>query len=295
MAKDKPVNYKFRDLKIFGSTEWLANNEKKYRLVYDESECTFIYCELSFYNKLFDEQNWDVRISLKCVNNLTGEEVCSLTADRTIRKDENIVYVREGWGVKTASTYWKKGVYRWEAWIDNIFVAEKLFYIEDQGIVSDSVNPYFNINAIRLYEGPDANVVKKERKYVLRFGNEETRYVWLEFLADNLVKNADEWHCELFFYFRTHSGQLKGTIEKLLTVNRKDSTFDCTVGWGSDQKGTWGDDSYYIDIVFMDQLIASVPFEVGAEFVEDKDANRIVAVKPKVKIELPSKQQSTNV
>jgi SpoVK/Ycf46/Vps4 family AAA+-type ATPase len=295
MAKDKPVNYKFRDLKIFGSTEWLANNEKKYRLVYDESECTFIYCELSFYNKLFDEQNWDVRISLKCVNNLTGEEVCSLTADRTIRKDENIVYVREGWGVKTASTYWKKGVYRWEAWIDNIFVAEKLFYIEDQGIVSDSVNPYFNINAIRLYEGPDANVVKKERKYVLRFGNEETRYVWLEFFADNLVKNADEWHCELFFYFRTHSGQLKGTIEKLLTVNRKDSTFDCTVGWGSDQKGTWGDDSYYIDIVFMDQLIASVPFEVGAEFVEDKDANRIVAVKPKVKIELPSKQQSTNV
>jgi hypothetical protein len=27
MAKDKVVHYKFRDLKIFGSTEWLANNE----------------------------------------------------------------------------------------------------------------------------------------------------------------------------------------------------------------------------------------------------------------------------
>lgn len=46
MANENPIKYKFRDLKIFGSTEWLANNEKKYRLVYDEMECSFIYCEL---------------------------------------------------------------------------------------------------------------------------------------------------------------------------------------------------------------------------------------------------------
>jgi hypothetical protein len=94
MAKEKPVNYKFRDLKIFGSTEWLANNEKKYRLVYDEIECSFIYCELSFFNKLFDENDWDVKISLKCINQADGTELCNLIADRPIKKDENIVYVR---------------------------------------------------------------------------------------------------------------------------------------------------------------------------------------------------------
>jgi hypothetical protein len=66
MAKETPNNYKFRDLKIFGSTEWLANNEKKYRLVFDEAECSFIYCELSFFNKLFDEKDWELRINLKC-------------------------------------------------------------------------------------------------------------------------------------------------------------------------------------------------------------------------------------
>ncbi len=124
MAKEKPVHYKFRDLKIFGSTEWLANNEKKYRQVYDLSECTFIYCELSFFNKLFDEKDWDVKISLKCVNQDDGAEVCTLTAEREIKKDENIVFVREGWGVKTPGTYWKKGNYRWEAWIDGIFIGE---------------------------------------------------------------------------------------------------------------------------------------------------------------------------
>jgi SpoVK/Ycf46/Vps4 family AAA+-type ATPase len=295
MAKDKPINYKFRDLKIFGSTEWLANNEKKYRLVYDEVECTFIYSELSFYNKLFDEQDWDVRISLKCVNNLTGDEICSLTADRTIKKDENIVYVREGWGVKTPGTYWKKGVYRWEAWIDNVFVAEKIFYIEDQGAVTELNNPYFIINAIRLYEGPDANVTKKDRKYMQRFQAEETRYVWMEFVAENSAKNTEEWHAELFFHFRTHSGQLKGTIEKLLMINKKDNMFECSVGWGADQKGTWGSDSYYVDIVFMDQLIASIPFEVGDEFVEDKDINKIAFAKPKPKVELLNTTSHENI
>lgn len=106
MAKENPVNYKFRaNSKIFGSTEWRINNEKKYRLVCDESECTFIYSELSFFNKLFDEEDWEVRMNLKCVHHTDNIEICNLVADRTIRKDENIVYVREGWGVKTPGVY----------------------------------------------------------------------------------------------------------------------------------------------------------------------------------------------
>ena len=282
MAKEKPIHYKFRDLKIFGSTEWLANNEKKYRLVYDESECTFIYAELSFYNKLFDEDNWDVRLSLKCVNLNDNTEICNLVADRTIRKDENIVYIREGWGVKTPGAYWKKGTYRWEAWIDHVFVAEKLFYIEDQGIVTDTVNPYFTISSIKLYEGPDSNLPKKERKYISGFDAAETRYVWLEFAAENQVTNEEKWNCELMFYFRTRAGQLKGTIEKLFVVNTKEKLIETSVGWGSDQKGTWGKDFYTIDVVFMDQLIASIPYEIGDKFTDvAEDLTKVVRARNK--------------
>lgn len=288
MPKEKPTNYKFRDLKVFGSTEWLANNEKKYRLVYDEAECTFIYCELSFFNKLFDEQDWDIRINLKCVNNLDGTEICSLVADRNIRKDENIVFVREGWGVKTPGSYWKSGNYRWEAWIDSVFVSEKIFHVEDQGIVSETVNPYFTIQQIKLYEGPDSNVPKKDRKYMVAFNSKETRYVWVELTAENIIKNKETWACELFFNFRTHSGQLKGSIDKIFQVNSKDTTFECSIGWGADQKGTWGNDIYSVDIVFMDQIIATVPFEVGEVFLEEKDIPRMPV---KVKNKLPERIQ----
>lgn len=267
MAKENPVNYKFRDLKIFGSTEWLANNEKKYRLVYDESECTFIYSELSFFNKLFDEEDWEVRMNLKCVHHTDNIEICNLVADRTIRKDENIVYVREGWGVKTPGVYWKKGIYRWEAWIDHVFVAEKLFYVEEQGLVTDTVNPYFSLQQVKLYEGPDSNLPKKERKYVSSFSATDTRYVWLELTCENLVKSNEAWQCEMFFNFKTHTGQLKGSIEKLLEVGGRENTFECAIGWGSDLKGTWGNDIYSVDVIFMDQIIASLTFDVADEFI----------------------------
>ncbi len=277
MTKDLLNNYKFRDLKIFGSTEWLANNEKKYRLVFDESECSFIYCELSFFNKLFDENDWDVNINLKCINNEDGTIVCNLSASKAITKDENIVFVREGWGVKNPGNYWKKGVYRWEAWIDGVFVAERLFYIIDLGVVSDTVNPFFNISKIKLFEGPDTLVEKAQRKYYSVFSSEETRYVWLELEMENLISEVPSWPCELNFLFHTHTGQLKGSIDKLTFTDTREQKFEFTIGWGNELKGTWGIDSYTISVVFMDQIIASIPFEVGLEFKE------LMAIVPKVK------------
>jgi SpoVK/Ycf46/Vps4 family AAA+-type ATPase len=290
MAKDLPHNYKFRDLKIFGSTEWLANNEKKYRLVFDESECTFIYCELSFFNKLFDENDWEVRVSLKCVNDEDGSEICNLSADRKITKDENIVFIREGWGVKNAGNYWKKGVYRWEAWIDGMLVAERLFYIIDLGVVSETVNPFFSITKVKLFEGPEVLLPKNERKYYSVFSSEETRYVWLELELENLISEVQVWPCELNFLFHTHTGQLKGSIEKLLFVETREKTFDCAIGWGNELKGTWGIDSYSISVVFMDQVIATIPFEVDLEYREP--SVEILKPKPKEVIKVSTGNES---
>lgn len=280
MSKELSHKYKIRDIKIFGSTEWLANNEKKYRQVFDEAECSFIYCELSFFNKLFDEQDWTARISLKCVNDEDGSEICNLTADRNITKDENIVFIREGWGVKNAGNYWKKGIYRWEAWIDNEFVGEKVFYIIDLGLVSETVNPFFKVNKIKLYEGSENNVLMPERKYYSVFSSDETRYVWLELELENLIEEIAIWPCELQFYFNTNTGQLKGAIDKLLFVDTKQKTFECTVGWGNELKGTWGIDTYSISVLFMDQIIATIPFEVGTAFIEEA---RPILLKPKPK------------
>ena len=58
--------FRFRELKVYASTEWLADNKKKYRQVFDRYETTYIYAELSFYNKLFDEEDWEIDVELRC-------------------------------------------------------------------------------------------------------------------------------------------------------------------------------------------------------------------------------------
>ena len=79
-------NFKVKGLKVFGSKENLYQNEKKYRKVYDESECRYIYCELSFYNKLFDESDWKCDIRFLCRDMKTGQQVCELNKPLLVRK-----------------------------------------------------------------------------------------------------------------------------------------------------------------------------------------------------------------
>lgn len=268
------VNYKFKDIKVFASTEWLANNEKNYRLVYDESELSYIYCELSFFNKLFDEEDWEIKIRLKCFGP-DGKEICSLNCDRKVKKDDNVMYVREGWGVKGQGSYWKRGAYRWEAWVDGKFIAEKTFYIEEEGTVGNGINNYFELTDLKLYEGPDANVAEEDRKYLKVFNGQNTRYLWVDFEAVNMAKDHEYWACELTFNFRTDSGHLKGSIEKLLLIYPVDDLVQCTVGWGSDVKGTWYNDSYSVEVVFMDHIIATIPFEIAQAEVETIDDEKI--------------------
>ncbi len=254
-------NFKFRDIKIYASTEWLESNLKKYRCVFGELEVGNIYCELSLFNKKFDAENWKLKLILKCFNDL-NEEICELNCDRIIDKGDPIIYVREGWGLKTRGNYWKSGTYRWEAFIEDELIGTKNFYIENQGLVNSSMNPYFRILDVKLYEGPDSNVLKVGRKYSYKFKTTSTRYVWVELNAINCSHKSTDIACELIFNFKTSSGLLKGSATKLFFLKPDDRYFNLSIGWGSDILGTWYNDTYGVEIIFMDVLIKRIPFMV---------------------------------
>jgi len=54
------------DANVAKGKAFLAENKKKYRQVFDRYETSYIYAELSFYNKMFDRDSWDVEMELKC-------------------------------------------------------------------------------------------------------------------------------------------------------------------------------------------------------------------------------------
>ncbi|MEZ4953497.1 MAG: AAA family ATPase [Saprospiraceae bacterium] len=265
--------YKFRELKIYSSTEWLADNRKKYRQVFDRWETTYVYAELSFYNKLFDQEEWEVEVELKCFSLKKGKkELCVLPFKRKISKYDNIVYIREGWGNKSEGVFWKKGTYAWEAFIEGEKVISKYFYIEDAGKDALKIgNPYIQLHSLRLYEGPYDDVMDDERVYYKKFDGSNTRYIYAEILLKNTHFDK-AWQCELFVKFLNDARELKGQIIRLQKIERKDDYIKISAGWGSNVKGSWRKDKYTCEVVFMDRLLGAVPFEIEERFEEGSPA-----------------------
>jgi len=259
------TNYKYRSLKIYSSNEWLFET-KKYRQVFDSNEVKHIYAELAFFNKKFDEEEWTARVNLKAFSTKNARiELCNIHATRVVKPEDNVVYVREGWGQEAAGSYWKEGEYCWEAYIDDELVATSYFYVYDVGVVTSMENKYFFIADASLYEGPDSNLNIDERKYMVEFDARETRFVWIECELENLLDK--DWMCELTFNFYNDARQLKGNSIRMARIPRGES-YIFETGWGSDVKGSWFEDNYTVEVVFMDTLIAVIPFKMGMKFTE---------------------------
>jgi len=269
-TKQMPIKYKFRDIKVHSSDEWMADATKKYRRVYDRYETTYMRVEFSFFNKLFDEEEWEATVRLKCfhVNGSQKNELCSQDQKRKVLKDENIVYIRDSWGNATPGAYWQKGDYLWEAYIDEVKVGESKFYVEDVGQAKPGENLFFDIVSIKLFEGDGQASALPQKKYLKKFSQRDARFVWSEFSFKS--KSPKDYFAEIFFNFYDKAGQLKGSNALLTYVatSTADKIYTIFPGWGGDAPGRWKSDFYTMEVVFLDTLIATVPFQVGETFEE---------------------------
>ena len=100
--------------------------------------------------------------------------------------------------------------------------------------------------------------------YLRRFASQDTRYVYLELEFKN-KQPAHAWQLELFTKFLNEARELKGHVARLQQVEAGQETIKLTAGWGAATPNLWRENAYTADIVFLDSLIASVPFTVGDE------------------------------
>lgn len=267
------MNYKLKELKVYSSTEWLADNKKKYRQVFDRMQTQYVYAELSFHNLLYDKDDWEAKVVLKCFakkeEGKDPEMICELPFTRKVNKFDDIVYFREGWGNKNFGSFWKEGTYYWEAWIEGKMINKKYFYIEDAGGVVDySENPYVELVDVNLYEGPFEDIPYGEREYMVAFKPEDTRYVYVELTLKNLYPEQN-WHCEIFVRFFNNARELKGQVVRFQEVEKGAEYIRLSGGWGSNVKGSWREDIYTAEVVFMENALGVIPFEMD-EFRKGK-------------------------
>ena len=239
--------FKFKELKVYNSTEYLWDNVKKYRQVFDRYETAYIYTELSLYNKFFDVRDWSLKVDLKCylVEDSDRTEICNLSVEKEISKFDHLIYLREGWGNKRTGTFWKKGTYYWDAFVDGQKIGTKYFYvIEPQNFALDeeeldwlnveSTQKYLDLKTVRLYEGPYDDVLEADRIYLKEFSVKETRYIYVELTFRNLQPGED-WHLELFTRFQNEARELKGQIVRLQQIKTGQEEIVITTGWGGGQ------------------------------------------------------------
>jgi SpoVK/Ycf46/Vps4 family AAA+-type ATPase len=255
--------FKFKHLFVYSSDEWMANSTKRYRTVFDKAETTYLRFELSLFNKLFDEEDWTAKVSVRCEEVLaTGNvNICTLDSELKVSKEDNLVFVRDGWGTPTPDTFWKKGTYQWVALIDGEIVGTQRFYVEAVGLVTKNSNPYFSIEHVKLYHGDIDGWNQRQRKYLKTFNKETTQYVWAEIKIKAQTNIA--FNYEIYLNYVDDSGQHKAHQIKTgyIDADKKDYTYTLDLGWGSNVAGTWKDDKYALEIVFMDTLIGAVTFE----------------------------------
>ncbi|MEH0157829.1 AAA family ATPase [Limibacter armeniacum] len=265
--KHSDRRYRFKELKVYNSTEWLANGEKRYHKTLESCETSYVYAELSLFNKFFDQRDWSVRVRLKCYRIEEGEkeELCDLALSQTIKKEDAIVYIREGWGHEEKGYYWKRGDYLWEAYVDDVLEGTVLFYIENGGPVEDGYNPYFEVEALKLYEGGKEGVPPLDREYCSQFNGAFAKYIWAEFKINNLQHIP--WFCEVVFNFYNQEGNLKGSATELKRIDENSKQIEIVTGWGAEAPGTWHEGYYRVEVVFMGYRQAVLPFFCGKQQV----------------------------
>jgi SpoVK/Ycf46/Vps4 family AAA+-type ATPase len=257
--------YKFKSLQTFCNNEWMVNNLKRYRTVFDKAELDYVRVELAIYNKLFDEEDWTGKVNLKCFDVMGKVAFCDRALDLSVKKEDNIFYMRDGWGVENKGGFWKKGSYKWQVFIDDVLLGETVFHVNEVGLVSINANPYLEVEHIKFYNGNIDGWQDRNRKYLKTFDKKITKYVWAELKFKNLT-NVD-YHYELFFNFYDDAGQPKASVVQtgFVDSNKEAFTYSFEKAWGSDIPGIWADDKYLLEVVFNDVLIAAATFNCAEE------------------------------
>lgn len=252
--------FKFQHLQFYTNRQGLYGS-KKFRTVFVSEEVDFIYMELALFNILFDEEDWEANIEIKgyAIENDQEREIFKINQKKNVPKSENIFKYRDGWGKKQGG-YWKKGHYRWKAFVDGELVGKNEFFIEDAGIVTKEHNPYFDILGVRFYTLDD----NQRPTYLKGFKADGTKHIYTELSFKNKI--TQPWHCEVEFLYFNENMQKIGYFTDAKVIEGQ--TGIMSYGYGSSSGKWWVNGKYTCKILFMGQLIAVSSFEVGDKDVE---------------------------
>jgi SpoVK/Ycf46/Vps4 family AAA+-type ATPase len=259
--------FRSRGLSTYVSQILLHDNQRIYRSVFEKDEISYMYVDFTFFNKKFDEEDWDANIRFELYRLDEDEDrylLDSTEVDRKISLMENIVVVSDNWGAAEPGTAWVSGKYLYEVWVNDELADDHFFYVNSFGLVTAEGNPYFNIYSLRMFESGVKPVAYADRHYLSCFRHDATRFIWAEMEFENRLQ-GNEWMGEFSFRFYNDTRLLVATRDLVIPVSSFSTNkhFRVEAGVGHETMVTWQADQYTVDVWFMGVKVASTCFEVG--------------------------------
>lgn len=277
-------NLKPKEILVYCKKSSISKTHTKNRTVFDSEEIDFLYVDFLFYNKLFDEEDWEATFELKAfkVDGATAnrKELTSITKEELISADQNMVVISDFWGYEDKGYYWDAGTYAWEVWLEGKMLMQKVFYVECYGEISRTHNPYFEFVGLKLFEGTSPLPAADDRVYLSKFKFDSTRFIWAELEIRNLQSDF-EWRGEFFFNIYNDLNVLvaQDVCTDIVATIDKNNLYKIFSKQGDEKTVTWEKDLYTLEVVFMETIIATAFFEVGDEHKRDE-----------LKLDVPSKK-----
>lgn len=250
-------------MKIYANNEGMINSSRHYRTIFEEAELTYLNAEFSFYNKKFDEDDWECTLNMKCfemnADGLRGKQICDVeTKDFKITKDMNLVVRRDGWGVDNAGAFWKKGSYVWVGYVNGTELMSKQCVVYDYGKVTSASNPYFKFVGMRFYQGfDDLREAHDGYRYMKELNGANLEYLGIEVEVTVLINDAFDY--EIFFTMLDDNGAPKAFFEQSGHFNNgeKGNNFYIRQSWGNKEKNTYKPGFYQVSVMLMEQYMCS--------------------------------------
>ncbi len=278
---------------LFSVSESKADeNIQKYRSIFYADEKKNIKAEFIFYNKLFDEIQWDDLVILtvyRIVNENKKEEITQKNLFLEGNIDENIISHEVDFTSENENILWEAGDYLCEiTCYEHILISNRFSIVE----LNPNEEDLFDVTKVKLFEGTEAIPEFSKRSYLSKFQGVATRFIWAELEIRNLKPNT-EWKAEFFFNFYNDIKELHGRVIQKAEINSGDKNNLNTIyaGLGSEKVVTWSNDLYTLEIVFRNKVIAIAKFEVADEFSSKPvvfqifNAKKVAEPSPQLEIE----------
>ena len=270
---------------VYSFKDPLFYDKRRNRSVFDESELTHLFFDVTIQNRMFKKEDWDATVIFKVQDFDTKKQIAKFDEDFTLLKKEAVCKLRNGYGNKDGG-FWKKGHYEVTAYFDdgNEEIGKTDFYIFDKGLPTLRYNPYFNLYGFKLYMKPDKKETEDERlarKAYVTFKEGDLSYLGIELRIEPLLKKGN-YPTQIFVYINNVDGTQKAIIDTApYVIDVAEENQMLSISWGNKDGTYWKKGTYNVFIQFMDVLIGVTEFKVSNNSLQYNGENMLEDIVPK--------------